>query len=117
MKYCEFADPESIGGDHSHVTEDMIYHSDAFELGEAGSSTSKPAAFSRRELFERTFGLYCALVERGCSYRPDSEDSDVESDSDDEDDGRDPRSRTNRKPSCKGRIVFRRGAYGEPHVQ
>ncbi|KIJ53274.1 hypothetical protein M422DRAFT_242411 [Sphaerobolus stellatus SS14] len=96
-------------------------------------SPTMPAQFdAQRELFTKTVGFFCALIENGCPFA-DSEDLDAleeGSEAEDEDftqsspdassmykvllDNRSPRSSTS---SCTGKLILRRDSYDHAFIQ
>ncbi|KAJ6565296.1 hypothetical protein DFH09DRAFT_919678 [Mycena vulgaris] len=89
-------------------------------------------AQAKKEIFFKTLGFYCTLVEKGCGFdlRADAEDIDLiglddaddsESDESETETGttviKDCRRRNSSRSLCKGKLEMRRDEYGRSFVQ
>ncbi|KIJ53896.1 hypothetical protein M422DRAFT_242163 [Sphaerobolus stellatus SS14] len=91
-------------------------------------SQNRQTTTAGQEVFLKTVGFFCALIQNGCTFESiselkEEEDSEV-SDSDFDSNElefyeitHDIRSRKDKIPQCSGKLVFRNDSFGRPFIQ
>ncbi|KAJ7493180.1 hypothetical protein B0H11DRAFT_2277283 [Mycena galericulata] len=82
-----------------------------------------------KEVFNKTLAFFCTLVEKGCAFDPETDDTEFGSlaDSDSDSDSTDSDSESSdvvfrsrqraRDPTCHGQLLFKSDEYGRPFIE
>ncbi|KAF8833986.1 hypothetical protein BDN67DRAFT_915867, partial [Paxillus ammoniavirescens] len=120
--YCSFRPPSNVT--HSFTSRQAL----SIEASTLDTTARTPQDDAHREVFLKTIGFYCALVDKGCAFSsttdfPDSSDT-IQQENDTLDDAENnniDHARSSRRkhkvPRCHGQLVLKFDNFHQPYIQ